>query len=173
MKTKRIYTRRMAQHLIDAGFPAVGQVQNTKNISRSVWIFENTPELEAACTEYIENHKEHTDQKDSNSPKFNRRIISQMFFREGLSIETVAKIAGKTEDQVIDILSGQFELYRLFAIATMNSGELEAYMTAQDDSQRTQIICEILKRKHFNVFGGTDSYSFPGEIVAKEANENA
>lgn len=54
MKTKMIYTLTMARYLIDNGFNLVTTVPDRRNICRNIWLFEQTPELDAVCKEYVD-----------------------------------------------------------------------------------------------------------------------
>lgn len=173
MKTKKIYTRRMAQHLIDAGFPAVGQVQNTKDITRSVWIFEDTPELEAACTEYIADNKQHKEAGRPKIPPLSGRVLANMHLEQGLTIEDIAKITGYSESRIRDAVKNQKQLRSLFAFAAMTYNERQTYMDAQSDSEREQLVDDRLKRGGFFVYGGRDSYDFPANAETKEVGKNA
>lgn len=53
MKTKTIYTMRMAQHLINRGFVPLAQVPNAKDITKTVWLFAESEDFNQACTEYV------------------------------------------------------------------------------------------------------------------------
>ena len=52
MKTKRIYKVGMANYLTEHGFRIIKVVQDITNIQHLNWIFEDTPELREAITEY-------------------------------------------------------------------------------------------------------------------------
>ena len=52
MKTKRIYKVGMANYLTERGFRIIQVVQDITNIQHLNWIFEDTPELREAITEY-------------------------------------------------------------------------------------------------------------------------
>lgn len=52
MKTKRIYKVGMANYLTERGFRIIQVVQDITNIHHLNWIFEDTPELREAITEY-------------------------------------------------------------------------------------------------------------------------
>ena len=52
MKTKRIYKVGMANYLTEHGFRIIKVVQDITNIQHLNWIFEDTPELRDAITEY-------------------------------------------------------------------------------------------------------------------------
>lgn len=57
MKKKVILTMRMARHLIDRGFKVIATVPDKRDISRNVWVFERSPEFDAACDDYIKMSK--------------------------------------------------------------------------------------------------------------------
>lgn len=52
MLTKRIYKIGMANFLTERGFRILKVVQDITDINRINWIFEDTPELREAITEY-------------------------------------------------------------------------------------------------------------------------
>lgn len=52
MRTKRIYKVGMANYLTEHGFRIIKVVQDITNIQHLNWIFEDTPELREAITEY-------------------------------------------------------------------------------------------------------------------------
>ena len=52
MRTKRIYKVGMANYLTERGFRIIQVVQDITNIYHLNWIFEDTPELREAITEY-------------------------------------------------------------------------------------------------------------------------
>lgn len=52
MRTKRIYKVGMANYLTERGFRIIQVVQDITNIQHLNWIFEDTPELREAITEY-------------------------------------------------------------------------------------------------------------------------
>lgn len=52
MKTKRIYKVGMANYLTEHDFRIVKIVQDINDVNRLNWIFEDTPELREAITEY-------------------------------------------------------------------------------------------------------------------------
>lgn len=57
MKKKVILTMRMARHLIDRGFKVIATVPDKRDIRRNVWVFERSPEFDAACDDYIKMSK--------------------------------------------------------------------------------------------------------------------
>lgn len=52
MKTKRIYKIGMANYLTERDFKIVKIVQDITDVNRVNWLFEDTPELREAITEY-------------------------------------------------------------------------------------------------------------------------
>lgn len=52
MKTKRIYKVGMANYLTEHDFRIIKIVQDINDVNRLNWIFEDTPELREAITEY-------------------------------------------------------------------------------------------------------------------------
>lgn len=48
---KIVYSYRVATALIDKGFKVVDTQRNFKDMTKFVWFFERTPELEAAIAE--------------------------------------------------------------------------------------------------------------------------
>ena len=52
MKTKRIYKIGMANYLTEHDFKIVKIVQDITDVNRVNWLFEDTPELREAITEY-------------------------------------------------------------------------------------------------------------------------
>lgn len=170
MKTKKIYTRRMAQYLIDAGFPAVGQTQSTKDITRSVWIFEDTPELEAACTEYIAAGRS---KGCDDKPAIDDRTLAGLFFVGGQSIEAIAKVHGVTEARVESAIQKRVDQARLIAIAALDDDGRRRYMAAQTDDERNAILSERILQGGFLVHSGAGTYHFPANDTAGEVNKNA
>lgn len=57
MKTKVIYTAKLANHLDSLGFKCIRTELNNKNPQYRVFIFERTPELEAAVEAYLKNNR--------------------------------------------------------------------------------------------------------------------
>lgn len=55
MKEKRIYRIGMANYLTEQGFRIIRTVQDLTNVNFINWIFEDTPALRAAITEYTKN----------------------------------------------------------------------------------------------------------------------
>ena len=52
MKTKRIYKIGMANYLTERDFKIVKIVQDITDVNRVNWLFEDTPELREAITDY-------------------------------------------------------------------------------------------------------------------------
>lgn len=52
MKTKRIYKIGMANYLTERDFKIIKIVQDITDVNRVNWLFEDTPELREAITEY-------------------------------------------------------------------------------------------------------------------------
>ncbi len=164
MKKRNIYTLKMAQNLISQGFEPIAQVPSAKDLSKNIWVFEETEDFDRACEEYIARSKAHAKPENPDIAKFSRRLIARMFFKQKLPVASIATITGKTEDQINEIIYKQYGLYRLFAIAKMDNNALNAYMTAQNDEERMRQVFDILERSEFDVYGGKDCYHFPDEI---------
>lgn len=169
-KTKKIYTRRMAQHLIDAGFPAVGQTQSTKDITRSVWIFEDTPELEAVCAEYVTANR-----SIGNEDKLSidDGTLAGLFFVGGQSIKSIAKVHGVTEARVESAIKKRVDQARFMAIAALDDDGRKLYMAAQTDDERNAILSERILQGGFLVHNSAGTYHFPANDTAGEVSENA
>lgn len=172
MKKRNIYTLKMAQALINQGFEPIAQVPSVKDLSKNIWVFEETEDFDRACEEYIAKSKARAKPENPAIAKFSRRLIARMFFKQKLPVASIATITGKTEDQINETICQQYNLYRLFAIAKMDTDKMGAYMAAQTDEERMRMVFDILEQSEFDVYGGTDSYRFPDEI-AKEAISNA
>ena len=56
MNEKRIYRMRLADYLTARGFKVIRTVQDIKNINYKNWIFEESPQLEAAINDYIKSN---------------------------------------------------------------------------------------------------------------------
>lgn len=165
MKKRSIYTLKMAQALINQGFKPIAQVPSAKDLTRNVWIFEETDEFKQAFEKYLEDSGFQVKPESSNVVKFSRRLISRMYFKQGLPVKTIARITGKSETQIEKVIDKQVDLYRLFAIAEMNTEELTAYAAIQDEQERTKMAIDFLKQKKLHVYGGKDSYNFPDDLI--------
>ena len=170
METKRIYTRRMAQHLIDAGFRAIRQVQSSKDIKRSVWIFEDTPELEVACAKYI---AASTAKNSGDTPPVDDRTLAGLFFIGGQSVKAIAKVHGVTEARVESAIKKRVDQARLIAIAALDDDGRKPYMAAQTDDERNAILSERILQGGFLVHSSAGTYHFPANDTAGEVNKNA
>ena len=53
MKIKKIYTKKMAVYLRERGFKILGTEVNPNKPEFDVYLFENTPDFEAAMLEYV------------------------------------------------------------------------------------------------------------------------
>lgn len=170
MKTTRpIYTMRMARHLIDIGFEPVAMLPNPKDLHKDVWIFNKTPELEAACAEYI---KAKESDKKNHTPKISNRLLFEMRYFKGLSLESIAQIANRPVAQIEQAIKSEADLYRAFGIAAMSDAELKEYANATTKDERDKLITDQLKRGGFNVYsGGQCKYSFPVADSTVEGGE--
>lgn len=54
-KTKIIYSKILANHLVNLGFRLIRTEINIKDISKRVFVFEYSDELQAVVDEYIKN----------------------------------------------------------------------------------------------------------------------
>lgn len=53
MNGKLVYTAKLARHLQSKGFQFISKVPDIKKDNFINWVFEDTPELEEAISEYI------------------------------------------------------------------------------------------------------------------------
>ena len=170
MRAHKIYTRRMAQHLIDLGFTAVGQSQSTKDISRTVWSFESTPELEAACAEYIAASKA----KDGgDTPPVDDRTLAGLFFVGGQSVKAIARVHDISEDRVETAIKKRVDQLRLIAFAALDDDGRKLYMNAGTDDERAAILSDRILQGGFLVHSSAGTYHFPTNDPAGEVDENA
>lgn len=173
MKTKTIYTMRMAQHLINRGFIPLAQVPNAKDISKTVWLFAESEDFNQACAEYVASSKQHKEAGRPKIPPLSGRVLANMHLEQGLTIEDVAKITGYSENHIRDAVKNQKQLRSLFAFAAMTYNERQEYMDAQTDSEREQLVNNRLRRGGFFVYGGRDSYNFPANAETGEVSNHA
>lgn len=169
-KPKLIYTYKMAQELINQGFMPAAQAPNARDMRKTVWIFDSTPELEAACDTYIAASK-----RDKSSPphNINSGLITKMHTGNGLSVADIAKITGKSQTEIQKAIGDEIDLYRLFAIGAMNDSELKELMAAQTLDERDRLILERMKRGGYIVYGHNKIYDFTyadecGEVSGNE-----
>lgn len=173
MRKKAIYTMAMAKFLTDRGFESVGTAPNKNDLKKMVWFFERTPELDAVCAKYIEASKQRKEAGRPKIPTLSGRTLANMHLEQGLTIEDVAKITGYSKDRIKTAVKNQKRLRLLFAFAAMTYTERQAYMDAQSDSEREQLVNDRLKRGRFFVYGGQDSYDFRASAEAGEVGGNA
>lgn len=127
MQTTRrvIYTLRMARHLIDLGFRPIAQVPNVRDITKDVWLFEDTPEFRAACEAYIAN-SDRAKQKEPPKPlkhDVTDEELSGLFLLGGQSIEDIARVHGVTIYRVMNAIQQDKRVQNAFAYALMRSDE--------------------------------------------------
>lgn len=170
MSDKRIYTRKMAQHLIDLGFRAIRQTQSSKDISRCIWFFEDTPELEAACAKYIAGGQV---KNGGDKPSVDDRTLSGLFFIGGQSIKAIAKVHGVSEARVESAIKKRVDQARLIAFAALDDDGRRRYMTAQTDDERNAILSDRISKGGFLVHSGAGTYHFPANDTTEGVNEDA
>lgn len=162
---KPIFTIKMARYLIDRGFEPVETRPNPKDLHKDVWLFARTPELDAACDEYIAASRQ---SKIPAIPNVSNHLIAKMHLDQGMPIEAIATITHKTVDKIKEIINSEIDLYRLFAIAAMNDTELKQLMSAQDDDERNRLIVERMRRGGFTAYGAKSTYEFPAAKTVRE-----
>lgn len=174
MRRRPIYTLAMAKHLTDRGFEAVKVMPNKTNLKRLVWLFERTPELEAACEEYIADSKRNNqDANATTAPKASKWLLTKMHLEQGLPVEAIAQITHKTEEEVRAAIDAQVDLFRLFAIAAMNDAELRQYMSVMTEDERNELVIGRMRRGGYTAYGGKTVYEFPAGDTAGEVREDA
>lgn len=52
-KIRAIYTLSMAHYLAKHGFTPVAEAPNLHDLKKIIWLFDATPEFNAACAEYV------------------------------------------------------------------------------------------------------------------------
>lgn len=57
MKTKIIFTKKLANHLVKKGYKCINTEINTRKPELMVFVFESTPELEKEVYEYLKELK--------------------------------------------------------------------------------------------------------------------
>lgn len=168
MRKKVIYSLAMAKFLTDKGFAAIGTAPNKKDLTKDVWFFEWTPELEEACTQYVEACRA----AKSNTSPVSDFLLLKMHTEKGLSISDIAKITGKAETQVQKAIYDEIDRYRLFAIGAMDSAEIKELMEAQTLDERNRLIMKRMKRGGYTVYGEKNIYDFPTENESGEVSGN-
>lgn len=172
MRKRNIYTLKMAQALINQGFKPIAQVPSAKDLTRDIWVFEETEDFKRAFDNYLENNGFHVIKpENSKTPKFSQRLITRMHLKQGLPVSAIASITGRSEEQIQRSIDNQIGLYQGFALAQMNKDELAAYAAIQDKEERAQMALDFLRKNKFPVYGGRDSYVFPDELVETEGGE--
>lgn len=168
MRKKVIFTLAMAKFLTDKGFRAIGSAPNKNNLTKNVWFFEWTPELEETCAQYIEACRT----VKSNTSPMSDSLLLKMHTDNGLSVSDIAKITGKTEVQVQKAIDNEIDRYKLFAIGAMDSSEIKELMAAQTTDERSRLIMERMKRGGYTVYGEKNIYDFPTKDESGEVSGN-
>ena len=124
-KQKLIYTYKMAQALINQGFIPIAQAPNARDMRKTVWLFDSTPEFETACNEYIAESDRAKQKEPPKPPKHDVRDeeLSGLFLLGGQSIEDIARVHGVTIYRVMNAIQQDKRVQNAFAYALMRTDE--------------------------------------------------
>ena len=166
MRKKAIFTMAMAKFLTDKGFEAVGTAPNKNDLKKLVWFFPHSPELDAACDEYIAASKA----KDKGAkPPVDDGTLAGLFIIGEQPIEAIAKVHDVSEESVRDAIKKYVNRARLIAIASLDDKGRERYMAAKTDDERIAILHERALQGGFLIHSQNGTYHIP----AGEVNDNA
>lgn len=166
MRKKPIFTMAMAKFLTDQGFEAVGTAPNKNDLKKLVWFFERTPELEAACDEYVAASRA----KDNGiKPPVDDGTLAGLFIIGQQPIETIARVHGVSQERVTNAIKKYVNKARLIAIAALDDKGRERYMAAKTDDERIAILHERVLQGGFLIHGQSGTYHIP----AGEVSDNA
>ena len=166
MRKRAIYTMAMAKYLTDKGFTAVGTAPNKNDLKKLVWLFECTPELEAACNKYITASKaKHNEAK----PPVDDWTLAGLFVVGNQPVEAIAKVHGVTEERVRAAISKYVNQAKLIAIAALDDKGRQRYMAAKTDDERNAILSERILQGEFFVHNREHTYHIPAVEVSGNA----
>lgn len=166
MRKRAIYTMAMAKYLTDKGFTAVGTAQNKDDLKKLVWFFERTPELEAACDEYIAVGKA---KHNGAKPPVDDWTLAGLFIVGNQPVEAIAKVHGITEERVRAAISKYVNQAKLIAIAALDDKGRQRYMAAKTDNERNAILSERILQGGFLVHNREHTYHIPAGEVSGDA----
>lgn len=166
MKTRQklIYTYRMAQSLIAQGFTPVAQAPNAFDMTKTVWLFDDTPELETACAEYIaesERAKEKRKKAEqaAHMPIVSDEELSDLYLRCGQSIENIARLYGVPRLRVRNAIMQNKAVKRAFAYALMTADE-RAVADAVPQNERERMFEQKLISTDYDMYCSSGFFPF-------------
>lgn len=166
---KAIFTVRMAQYLVNRGFEVVDRAPNKDDLKREVYYFERSPELEAACNEYISTHR----RENARPPiTVSDDTLAKLYIVGKQSVETIAQVHGVSEDRVKIAVQRQMSKIRLLALSVLNDEEMQSYMNAKTDDERNSILADRIERGGFVVHTSRGNIEFPAKLNMEGVDGN-
>lgn len=135
-----IYTESMAQSLINEGFELIGKFPNARDLRRSVWVFNSSPELEKACNEYIAASKQA--KRPVQPVQVDDKLICCLYYKKDMTVAEICRMCHVDKQRVLDAVRNDQGLLDAFRIASLDREDFNAYRAAQTDEERRRILDE-------------------------------
>ncbi|MBE7004186.1 MAG: hypothetical protein E7425_07875 [Ruminococcaceae bacterium] len=145
MKTRQrmIYTYGMAQALINQGFMPVSQAPNARDMTKTVWLFDSTPEFEAACADYIAESaraKANKPETKKTTQNVSNEALADLYLIGNQNVETIARVHGVTVERVLNAIRNDRRVVDVLRYAALTSQQRAKYNAAQTDEERETIL---------------------------------